>query len=105
MYIRAYPDFFIFYIFILYKQNQKQTKMSNSKAARRVRFGGVTPSASIISVARAGGGVKKGGAPPSSTGFMRDFTQRASVSTPAKNKDLIFRFTQYYNVARRSTPM
>jgi hypothetical protein len=36
---------------------------------------------------------------------MRDFTQRSSISTPAKNKELIFRFTQYYNAARRSTPM
>lgn len=79
--------------------------MSNSKAARRAHFGGVSPSASIISVSKAGGGVKKGGAPPSSTGFMRDFTQRASISTPAKNKGLIFKFTQYYNVARHSTPM
>lgn len=79
--------------------------MSNSKAARRVRFGGVSPSAGIMSVANAGGGVKKGGAPPSSTGFMRDFAHRSSVSTPATNKDLIFKFTQYYNVARRSTPM
>jgi hypothetical protein len=79
--------------------------MSNSKAARRAHFGGVSPSASIISVANAGGGVKKGGAPPSSTGFMRDFTQRASISTPAKNKDFIFKFTQYYNAARHSSPM
>jgi len=79
--------------------------MSNSKAARRVRFGGVSPSASIISVANAGGGVKKGGAPPSSTGFMRDFTKRSAISTPATNKGLIFRFTQYYNAARHSTPM
>ncbi len=79
--------------------------MSNSKAARRAHFGGVSPSASIISVARAGGGVKKGGAPPSSTGFMRDFTKRSAISTPATNKDLIFKFTQYYNPARHSTPM
>ena len=79
--------------------------MSHSKAARRVRFGGVSPSSSIISVANAGGGVKKGGAPPSSTGFMRDFTKRSAISTPATNKDLIFKFTQYYNPARHSTPM
>jgi hypothetical protein len=79
--------------------------MSHSKAARRAHFGGVSPSASIISVANAGGGVKKGGAPPSSTGFMRDFTKRSAISTPATNKDFIFKFTQYYNVARHSTPM
>lgn len=79
--------------------------MSHSKAARRAHFGGVSPSASIISVARAGGGVKKGGAPPSSTGFMRDFTKRSVVSTPATNKGLIFKFTQYYSAARHSTPM
>jgi hypothetical protein len=79
--------------------------MSHSKAARRAHFGGVSPSASIISVANAGGGVKKGGAPPSSTGFMRDFTKRSAISTPATNKGLIFRFTQYYNAARHSTPM
>ena len=79
--------------------------MSNSKAARRVRFGGVSPSASIISVANAGGGVKKGGAPPSSTGFMRDFTKRSAISTPATNKGLIFKFTQFYSAARHATPM
>ncbi len=79
--------------------------MSNSKAARRAHFGGVSPSASIISVARAGGGVKKGGAPPSSTGFMRDFTKRSAISTPATNKGLIFKFTQFYSAARHSTPM
>ena len=79
--------------------------MSYSKAARRARFGGVSPSASIISVANAGGGVKKGGAQPSSTGFMRDFSHRSTVSTPATNKDFIFKFTQYYSAARRSTPM
>lgn len=79
--------------------------MSNSKMARRVRFGGVSPSSSIMTVAKAGGGVKKGGAPPSATGFMRDFTQRASVSIPATNKDFLFSFKQYYNIARRSSPM
>ena len=56
-------------------------------------------------VANAGGGLKKGGASPSATGFMRDFTQRNAVSTPAKNKDFLFRFTQYYNTARHSSPM
>lgn len=79
--------------------------MSNSKIARRVRFGGVSPSSSVVPYASAGGGVKKGGAPPSATGFMRDFTQRNVVSTPAKNKDFIFKFTQYYNTARHSSPM
>jgi hypothetical protein len=79
--------------------------MSKSSIARRVRFGGVSPSSSIMSVANAGGGVKKGGAPPSATGFMRDFTQRNVVSTPAKNKDFLFKFTQYYNTARHSSPM
>ena len=79
--------------------------MSNSKAARRVRFGGVSPSASIISVANAGGGVKKGGAPPSSTGFMRDFTKRSAISTPATHKGLIIKFTQFYSPARHATPM
>jgi hypothetical protein len=79
--------------------------MPHSKVARRVRFGGVSPSSSIIAVANAGGGLKKGGASPSATGFMRDFTQRNAVSTPAKNKDFLFRFTQYYNTARHSSPM
>jgi hypothetical protein len=27
------------------------------------------------------------------------------VSTPAKNKDFLFKFTQYYNTARHSSPM
>lgn len=79
--------------------------MSNSKIARRVRFGGVSPSSSIMTVASAGGGVKKGGAAPSATGFMRDFTQRNTVSIPAKNKDFLFSFKQYYNIARHSSPM
>jgi len=79
--------------------------MPYSKIARRVRFGGVYPSSSVVSYANSGGGVKKGGAPPSATGFMRDFTQRNIVSTPAKNKDFLFKFTQYYNTARHSSPM
>ena len=79
--------------------------MSNSKIARRVRFGGVSPSSSVVTYDKTGGGVKKGGAPPSATGFMRDFTQRNVVSTPAKNKDFLFKFTQYYNIARHSSPM
>jgi hypothetical protein len=36
---------------------------------------------------------------------MRDFTKRSAISTPATNKGLIFKFTQYYNPARHSTPM
>jgi len=79
--------------------------MPYSKIARRVRFGGVSPSSSVVSYANSGGGVKKVGAPPSATGFMRDFTQRNVVSTPAKNKDFLFKFTQYYNTARHSSPM
>jgi len=79
--------------------------MSHSKIARRVRFGGVSPSSSVLSHANSGGGVKKGGAHPSATGFMRDFTQRNAVSIPATNKNFIFKFTQYYNTARHSSPM
>jgi hypothetical protein len=52
-----------------------------------------------------GGGMKKGGAQPSATGFMVSFAQRSQIAVPAANADYLFKFRQYYNAPRHAGPM
>jgi hypothetical protein len=52
-----------------------------------------------------GGGMKKGGAQPSATGFMIPFAQRTHVAVPAVNANFLFKFRQYYNAPRHAGPM
>jgi hypothetical protein len=52
-----------------------------------------------------GGGMKKGGAQPSGTGFMIPFAQRSRIAVPALNANYLFNFRQYYNPPRNAGPM
>jgi hypothetical protein len=52
-----------------------------------------------------GGGMKKGGAQPSATGFMVSFAQRSQIAVPAANANYLFKFRQYYNAPRHGGPM
>lgn len=76
--------------------------MANSKAARMAMFSGASPAHGLKGNTGSGGGVKKGGAHPSGTGFMRSFAQRSTIVEPAKNKNFLFNFKQYLNPARHS---
>jgi hypothetical protein len=52
-----------------------------------------------------GGGMKKGGAQPSATGFMVSFAQRSQIAVPAANANYLFKFRQYYSAPRHAGPM
>ncbi len=87
------------------QRNGQRSQNGRSAMARRVLFSGPGSADGLYVNTQNGGGMKKGGAQPSGTGFMRPFAQRSHISVPALNKDFLFKFRQSYNPPRNSGPL
>lgn len=73
-------------------RNGYRSSAGRSAIARRVINSGAGTGNGIIPPDGYGGGIKKGGAQPTATGFMISSGRRNLVATPAKNRDLVFKF-------------
>lgn len=87
------------------ERNGQRSRNGRSAVARRVLFSGPGSTDGMYTNTKNGGGMKKGGAQPSGTGFMISFAQRSQIATPALNPNYLFKFRQYYNAPRHSGPM
>jgi hypothetical protein len=86
------------------QKNGPKSRNGRSATARRVLFSGPGSTDGLYANTHNGGGMKKGGAQPSATGFMIPFGQRSQIAVPALNKDFLFKFRQYYDTARHTGP-
>ena len=86
------------------QRNGQRSRNGRSAMARRVLFSGPGSTDGLYVNTQNGGGMKKGGAQPSGTGFMIPFAQRSQIAVPALNKDFLFNFRQYYNAPRHAGP-
>ena len=87
------------------QRNGQRSRNGRSAIARRVLFSGPGSTDGIGTNLNNGGGMKKGGAQPSATGFMTSFAQRSHIAVPALNANYLFNFRQQYNFPRNSGPM
>jgi hypothetical protein len=87
------------------QRNGQRSRNGRSAVARRVLFSGPGSTDGIGTNLNNGGGMKKGGAQPSATGFMTPFAQRSQIAVPALNANFLFNFRQKYNFPRNSGPM
>ena len=87
------------------ERNGQRSRNGRSATARRVMFSGPGSTDGMYTNTDNGGGMKKGGAQPSATGFMVSFAQRSQIAVPAANADYLFKFRQYYNAPRHGGPM
>lgn len=87
------------------QRNGQRSRNGRSAVARRVLFSGPGSTDGIGTNLNNGGGMKKGGAQPSATGFMISFAQRSQIAVPALNANYLFKFRQQYNPPRNSGPM
>jgi len=87
------------------QRNGQRSRNGRSAVARRVLFSGPGSTDGIGTNLNNGGGMKKGGAQPSATGFMTSFAQRSQIAVPALNANYLFNFRQQYNFPRNSGPM
>ena len=87
------------------ERNGQRSRNGRSATARRVLFSGPGSTDGIGTNLNNGGGMKKGGAQPSATGFMISFAQRSQIAVPALNANYLFNFRQQYNFPRNSGPM
>jgi hypothetical protein len=87
------------------QRNGQRSQNGRSATARRVLFSGPGSTDGMYTNTNNGGGMKKGGAQPSGTGFMISFAQRPHIAVPAANANYLFNFTQKYNPPRHSGPM
>ena len=87
------------------QRNGQRSRNGRSAVARRVLFSGPGSTDGIGTNLNNGGGMKKGGAQPSATGFMTSFAQRSQIAVPALNVKYLFNFRQKYNFPRNSGPM
>ncbi len=86
------------------QKNGPKSRNGRSATARRVLFSGPGSTDGLYANTHNGGGMKKGGAQPSATGFMTSFAQRSQIAVPALNKNFLFKFSQYYDAPRHSGP-
>ena len=86
------------------ERNGQRSRNGRSAIARRVLFSGPGSTDGIGTNLNNGGGMKKGGAQPSGTGFMISFAQRSQIAVPATNANYLFNFRQYYNPGRYAGP-
>ena len=87
------------------QRNGQRSRNGRSATARRVLFSGPGSTDGMYTNINNGGGMKKGGAQPSGTGFMISFAQRPRIAVPALNANYLFNFRQYYNPPRNAGPM
>jgi len=87
------------------QRNGQRSQNGRSATARRVLFSGPGSTDGMYTNINNGGGMKKGGAHPSGTGFMISFAQRPQIAVPAKNPNYLFNFIQKSNPPRHSGPM
>ena len=87
------------------QRNGQRSRNGRSAVARRVLFSGPGSTDGIGTNLNNGGGMKKGGAQPSATGFMTSLAQRSQIAVPALNVNYLFNFRQKYNFPRNSGPM
>jgi hypothetical protein len=93
------------------QRNGYRSSRGRSAVARKVMFGGPSGTNGIMpnvyvkttlgQVVRTNyfGGMKKGGAAPSATGYTRSFKTRSDISAPALYPNYLFKFTPYLNRA------
>lgn len=74
------------------QRNGPRSSKGRSAQARRVLFGGPSGTNGILSSKGYFGGMKKGGAPPSATGFMRPTSKLAQITPTQKRPDFLFVF-------------
>ena len=87
------------------QRNGQRSRNGRSAMARRVLFSGPGSADGLYANTNNGGGMKKGGAQPSATGFMVSFAQRSQIAVPAVNANYLFNFRQYYNAPCHAGPM
>jgi len=87
------------------ERNGQRSRNGRSATARRVLFSGPGSTDGMYTNTNNGGGMKKGGAQPSATGFMIPFAQRSRIAVPALNANYLFKFRQYYNAPRHAGPL
>ena len=87
------------------ERNGQRSRNGRSATARRVMFSGPGSTDGMYTNTNNGGGMKKGGAQPSATGFMVSFAQRSQIAVPAANANYLFNFRQYYSAPRHAGPM
>lgn len=90
-------------------RNEYKSHRGRSAVARKTEFGGasgtngIMPSIYVMTTTGQSvrtnyfGGIKKGGALPSATGFMRanSTSQAFNIAAPAKRPNLLFKFKQF----------
>jgi hypothetical protein len=83
-------------------RNTPRSQNGRSAVARKAIFSATGKTNSFYTNTKNGGGMKKGGAQPSATGFMIPFAQRNLIAVPALNANYLFNWTPYINPGRRA---
>ena len=83
-------------------RNTPRSQNGRSAVARKAIFSATGKTDGFYTNTNNGGGMKKGGAQPSATGFMIPFARRNLIAVPALNANYLFNWTPYINPGRRA---
>ena len=83
-------------------RNTPRSQNGRSAIARKAIFSATGTTNGMYTNTDNGGGMRKGGAQPSGTGFMIPFGRRHMIEVPALNADFLFNWTPFINPGRRA---
>ena len=83
-------------------RNTPRSQNGRSAIARKAIFSATGTTNGMYTNTDNGGGMRKGGAQPSGTGFMSPFGRRHMIAAPALNANYLFNWTPFINPGRRA---
>ena len=83
-------------------RNTPRSQNGRSAIARKAIFSATGKTDGFYTNTNNGGGMKKGGAQPSGTGFMIPFGRRHMIAVPALNANYLFNWTPFINPGKRA---
>ena len=83
-------------------RNTPRSQNGRSAIARKAIFSATGTTNGMYTNTDNGGGMRKGGAQPSGTGFMIPFGRRHMIAAPALNANYLFNWTPFINPGRRA---
>jgi len=83
-------------------RNTPRSQNGRSAIARKAIFSATGKTDGFYTNINNGGGMRKGGAQPSGTGFMIPFARRNMIAVPALNSNYLFNWTPYINAGKHA---
>ena len=87
------------FVYIIMR-NGTRSQNGRSAMARRAIFSATGKTDGFYTNIKNGGGMKKGGAQPSGTGFMIPSSRRHLIAVPALNANYLFNWTPYIKAGK-----